>query len=150
MTTLEQRLAQLDKQFEFKENPEDFNFELNPERLAYKNEALRTGDRDLYVSYLAERYPNQLGHEMTHFDSIASSLIQISKEDAEQLFLEKKTNLLKSDLSYKDPDAIFQMKNVANEDLNWHLDGHETDILNVNSTPNEALDGKESIWLVRT
>jgi hypothetical protein len=40
MPTLEQRIEELNRQFGFRENPEDFNFELNPERIAYKNEAL--------------------------------------------------------------------------------------------------------------
>ncbi len=150
MATIEERIEQLNKQFGFKENPEDFNFELNPERVAYKNEALRNRDRDLYSTYLAEHYPNQLEHEMANFDGMLSDLVQISKDDAKQLFLNNKVNLLKSDFSFRDPDAIFEMKNVNNEDLNWHLDGHQTDILNVNSTPEEALEGKTNIWLIQS
>lgn len=150
MATIEQRIEQLNKKFGFKENPEDFNFELNPERIAYRNEALRTGNRDLYSSYLADHYPNQLAHEMTSFDERANKLIQINKDDAKQLFLDKKINLLTSDFSYRDQDAIFQMKSVNDEDLNWHLEGHETDVLNVNSTPQEALEGKSSIWLIQS
>ncbi|NQD72640.1 hypothetical protein HP439_18090 [Sphingobacterium shayense] len=150
MATIEQRIEQLDKQFGFKKNPEDFNFELNPERIAYKNEALRTANRDLYSAYLADRYPNELAHEMTSFDELSSKLKHITKDDAKQLFLDKKINLLKSDFSYRDQDAIFQMKSVNDEDLNWHLEGHETDLLNVSSTPQEALEGKSNIWLIQS
>ncbi|MCT1530914.1 hypothetical protein M3B46_07915 [Sphingobacterium daejeonense] len=149
MPTLEQRIEELNRQFGFRENPEDFNFELNPERIAYKNEALRTKNRDLYASYLADNYPRQLEREMADFDAKANRLIQVTKDEAEQLFADQKINLLKSDISFKDPDAIFQMKKVNEEDLNWHLEGHETDLLNGNSRPYEALDGKSNIWLLK-
>lgn len=149
MPTLEQRIEELNRQFGFKENPEDFNFELNPERIAYKNEALRTKNRTLYNTYLAEHYPRELEKELADFDKKANALVLISKDEAEQLFNEQKINLLKSDISYKDPDAIFQLKKVNEEDLNWHLDGHESDLLNGNSTPREALEGKREIWIIK-
>lgn len=149
MPTLEQRIEELNKQFGFREHPEDFNFELNPERIAYKNEALRTKNRDLYASYLADNYPKEMDRELSDFDTKANKLIQISKDEAEQLFQENKINMLKSDISFKDPDAIFQMKKVNDEDLDWHLEGHETDLLNGNSKPYEALEGKSNIWLLQ-
>lgn len=149
MPTLEQRIEELNRHFGFREHPEDFNFELNPERIAYKNEALRTKNRDLYASYLADNYPGEMDRELADFDSKANSLIQVSKDEAEQLFADNKINMLKSDISYKDPDAIFQMKKVNEEDLNWHLEGHETDLLNGNSRPFEALEGKSNIWLLK-
>jgi len=150
MVTIEQRIEQLNKQFGFKENPEDFNFELNPERIAYRNEALRKYNRELYSQYLADHYPNQLESEMNNFDQSLNSLTEISKEDAKQLFLEKNINLLKSDFSYRDSDAIFKMMTVADEDLGWHLEGNQNDILNVSSTPDQALEGKTSIWLIKS
>lgn len=149
MPTLEQRIDELNRQFGFKENPEDFNFELNPERIAYKNEALRTKNRDLYNEYLADNYPREMEREMRDFDNKANTLVQVSKEEAEQLFADNKINMLKSDISYKDPDAIFQMKKINEEDLNWHLEGHESDLLNGNSRPYEALEGKSEIWLLK-
>ncbi len=149
MPTLEQRIEELNKQFGFREHPEDFNFELNPERIAYKNEALRTKNRDLYASYLADNYPREMDRELADFDTKANKLIQISKDEAEQLFQENKINMLKSDISFKDPEAIFQMKKVNDEDLEWHLEGHETDLLNGNSKPYEALEGKSNIWLLQ-
>ncbi|WP_313189079.1 hypothetical protein [Sphingobacterium sp.] len=149
MPTLEQRIEELNRQFGFREHPEDFNFELNPERIAYKNEALRTKNRDLYASYLADNHSREMDRELADFDQKANNLIQVSKDEAEQLFADNKINMLKSDISFKDPDAIFQMKKVNEEDLNWHLEGHETDLLNGNSRPYEALEGKSNIWLLK-
>src|SRR5690606_31300301 len=148
MPTLEQRIEELNRHFGFREHPEDFNCELNPERIAYKNEALRTKNRDLYASYLADNYPREIDRELADIDSKANSLIQVSKDEAEQLFADNKINMLKSDISYKDPDAIFQMKKVNEEDLNWPPEGRETDLLNRNSRPFEALEGKSNIWLL--
>jgi len=149
MPTLEQRIDELNRQFGFREHPEDFNFELNPERIAYKNEALRTKNRDLYTAYLADNYPKQMDKELADFDRISSKLVLMNKDEAESLFENNKINLLKSDISFKDPDAIFQLKKVNDEDLNWHLEGHETDLLNGNSRPSEALEGKSAIWLIQ-
>lgn len=147
MPTLEQRVEDLNRKFGFRENPEDFNFELNPERIAYKNEALRKKDRNLYAGYLADNYPKQMEKELQDFDTRANKIRYISKDEAEQLFEQNKINLLKSDLHFRDADAIFQLKKVDPSDLNWHLEAHETDLLNGNSRPYEAVDGKEGIWI---
>ncbi len=146
--TLQERIDYFDRQFGFRAHPEDFDFYLSPERIAYKNEALRQQDRKLYVGYLADNFPDEMEQELKSFDELSNRLKQLSKEEAEQLFRDKGINLLQSDLSYKDPDAIYKLLKVADEDLNWHLEGSEEDLVNGKVRPNTVLQLHPRIWVL--
>ncbi len=146
--TLQERLTYLDKQFDFINHPEDFDFNLSPERVAYRNEALRTKNRDLYTGYLADHFPDEMAAELDRFDKTAAKLRQVSPEEAEDIFRSKGINLLQSDLSYHEADAIYKLLKVADEDLPWHLEGSTTDLLNSKVRPSTVLQQKRNIWLI--
>ncbi|MGO1868648.1 MAG: hypothetical protein ACTIJ2_12075 [Sphingobacteriaceae bacterium] len=146
--TLEDRLEKLNRSFGFKENPEDFNFSISPERVVYRNEALRTGNRDLYAGYLADRYPEEMTREMEQYDITAGRLVKLGKEEAIEYFDDNKINLLRSDLHFEDDDAIFSMIIVPQEDISYFLEGHLTDMINGYLTPEESFSkGKSAIFL---
>lgn len=146
--TLEERIDNLDRQFGFIANPEDFDFNLSPGRIAYRNEALRTKNRDLYTAYLADHFPNEMAAELKRFDEILPKLRRVTKGEAEDIFRERGINLLQADFSAKDEDSIFKMLKVADEDLNWHLEGSDTDLLNNKARPSTVLNNLEHLWLL--
>ena len=78
--TLQERIDYFDRQFGFRAHPEDFDFYLSPERIAYKNEALRQKDRNLYVGYLADNFPDEMEQELQSFDELSNRLKQLSKK----------------------------------------------------------------------
>lgn len=146
--TLQARLENLDRKFGFINNPEDFDFNLSPERIAYRNEALRTKDRDLYTAYLADHFPNEMAAELKRFDELLPKIRRVSKDEAEDIFRAKGINLLQADFSAKDEDSIFKMLCVAEEDLNWHLEGSDTDVLNSKARPISVLNNLDQLWLI--
>ncbi|WKK60184.1 MULTISPECIES: hypothetical protein [unclassified Sphingobacterium] len=146
--TLQARLENLDRKFGFINNPEDFDFNLSPERIAYRNEALRTKDRDLYTAYLADHFPNEMAAELKRFDELLPKIRRVSKDEAEDIFRAKGINLLQADFSAKDEDSIFKMLSVAEEDLNWHLEGSDTDVLNSKARPISVLNNLDQLWLI--
>jgi len=145
---LEERLQKLDSQFGFVNNPEGFNFELSPERIAYRNEALRTHNRDLYANYLAEHYANEMAKELRKFDEILIHIVSMEKEQLLDYVERHGINLLKSDIDYKDPDAIFKPMKVAEEDIEWHVQGNENDLFRATVTVEQALEGKSMIYII--
>ena len=47
-----------------------------------------------------------------------------------------------------DEDSIFKMLSVAEEDLNWHLEGSDTDVLNSKARPISVLNNLDQLWLI--
>jgi len=146
--TLEERLKHFDSHFHYNERPELFGFDISPERIAYRNEALRKGDRELYSKYLTGKYAKQLEKEMESFDLAAKNLVRIGKDDASLLFNDYQVNLLKSDISYMDDDAIYSMYKVSPESIEYLLENYQEDLIDGFVPLEEAfLNGRKEIFL---
>lgn len=146
--TLKERLTRFNEHFNYKEQPELYEFEISPEKIAYRNEALRTGDRELYFKYLSEKYEDKIKKEMESFDLSAKNLVKINKESAENLFDEYQINLLKSDISFLDDDAIYSMYKVNPETIDILLEGYRDDLIDVFVPPRELFyNGRKEIYL---
>lgn len=149
--TLNERLNRFNEHFNYKEQPELYEFEISPEKIAYRNEALRTGDRELYFKYLSEKYEDKIKKEMESFDLSAKNLVKINKESAESLFDEYQINLLKSDISFLDDDAIYSMYKVNPETIDILLEGYRDDVIDVFVPPCEVFhNGRKEIYLDKT
>lgn len=146
--TLTERLNIFENHFKFKEQPELYEFEISPEKIAYRNEALRNGDRDLYLNFLTERYADKLEKEMESFDNVAKNLVKIDRDSARNLFKSYEVNLLKSDISFLEEDAIFSMYKVNPESIEVLIDGYREDLIDVFAPINDVFNnGRSEIYL---
>ena len=146
--TLNERLNRFNEHFNYKEQPELYEFEISPEKIAYRNEALRTGDRELYFKYLSEKYEDKIKKEMESFDLSAKNLVKIDKKAAENIFDEYQINLLKSDISFLDDDAIYSMYKVNPETIDILLEGYRDDVIDGFVPPREVFhNGRKEIYL---
>lgn len=149
--TLNERLTRFNEHFNYKEQPELYEFEISPEKIAYRNEALRTGDRELYFKYLSEKYEDKIKKEMESFDLSAKNLVKIDKKAAENIFDEYQINLLKSDISFLDDDAIYSMYKVNPETIDILLEGYRDDVIDGFVPPREVFhNGRKEIYLDKT
>jgi len=146
--TLEERLKYFDNHFHYNQRPELFAFDISPERIAYRNEALRRGDREIYAKYLAEKYAKQLEKEMESFDLTAKKLVKISKDEASKLFEKYQVNLLKSDISFMDNDAIYSMYKADPESIGFLLESYREELIDGFVPIEEAfINGRQEIFL---
>ncbi len=146
--TLNERLTRFNEHFNYKEQPELYEFEISPEKIAYRNEALRTGDRELYFKYLSEKYEDKIKKEMESFDLSAKNLVKIDKKAAENIFDEYQIKLLKSDISFLDDDAIYSMYKVNPETIDILLEGYRDDVIDGFVPPREVFhNGRKEIYL---
>ena len=149
--TLNERLTRFNEHFNYKEQPELYEFEISPEKIAYRNEALRTGDRELYFKYLSEKYEDKIKKEMESFDLSAKNLVKIDKKAAENIFDEYQINLLKSDISFLDDDAIYSMYKVNPETIDILLESYRDDVIDGFVPPREVFhNGRKEIYLDKT
>ncbi len=146
--TLDERLDKFNEYFQYKKQPELYDFDLSPEKIAYRNEALRTGDRDLYLNYLTNKYSDKLDKEMESFDLSAKNLVKIERESANELFKRYQVNILKSDISFLDDDAIYSMYIVDPEKMDYLLEGYREDLIDVFAPIDEVFpNGRNEIYL---
>jgi len=146
--TLNERLTRFNEHFNYKEQPELYEFEISPEKIAYRNEALRTGDRELYFKYLSEKYEDKIKKEMESFDLSAKNLVKIDKKAAENIFDVYQINLLKSDISFLDDDAIYSMYKVNPETIDILLESYRDDVIDGFVPPREVFyNGRKEIYL---
>ncbi len=146
--TLDERLEKFNEHFHYKEQPELFEFDMSPEKIAYRNEALRTADRDLYLKYLTNRYSEKLQKEMQSFDLSAKNLVKIDKASAIELFKRYEVNLLKSDISFLEEDAIYNMYKVSPKSIEFLLEGYREDLIDVFAPIDEVFqNGRNEIYL---
>lgn len=114
---METRLIAYNEHYGFIENPDEFNFHYNPHRLIVKNYALRTGDKGIYKHYLEAFFPEQAASEFENFDE---EIKYIRNYDNDALFVwleSENVKVVESDINCDDPDAIFKMVDVPdNED----------------------------------
>ena len=149
--TLDERLKIFNEYFHYKERPELHEFEISPEKIAYRNEALRSGDRNLYLKYLTEKYADKLEKEMERYDLAAQNLVKVDRDSANELFNSFQVNMLKSDISFLDNDAIYTMYKVSPESIELLLEGYREDLIDVFVPINEVFqNGRKEIYLDKT
>ncbi|MFD1770844.1 hypothetical protein [Sphingobacterium suaedae] len=143
--TLEERLQLYNKYYGFEENPDHFGFNFDPKRITIRNEALRTRNKELYETYLRERYPEDADVELEKFDEVHANIRKVSGEEAQIFFKRHMINNVQSDINPRDPDAIFTPSIVAGEeemDAGQEDEGH----ILFNWMP-EWLADRDEVWV---
>ncbi|MFD1772200.1 hypothetical protein [Sphingobacterium suaedae] len=124
----------------------NLQFSENIDKLLVRNESLRAGRRELYLSFLRDHYPQDIGLEIAQYDRIVSSLFLVDRHRAQQIFDRLQIRLLQSDIWIEDEDTIFRALKMDERDVLHQLDRTLTEWVTVNVLPQETL-GYPYIWL---
>lgn len=125
--TLQERLDIYDTYYRFATTKFSFNFD--PRKVAIRNEALRTGNAELYSAFLQEHYPDRLTEEMERFELSRSHLKQLTGQQAAEIFERYGVNNLQADVTWTDPDCIFIPQVLSEDDLSYAVEEEEGYIL---------------------
>jgi len=147
--TLEMRIGEYNTHFYFLENPEDFNFNLSPVRMIYRNEALRTGNRDLYAGYLSEYYPNEMAAELQDFDEKIGTLVKMDENQVKEYMDENSYNLLQGDLHMSEQDCIFFGVSVDKDNIDLETVNNIDDYINPVARIEDVFLNKEWTWIIK-
>src|SRR5690606_26884966 len=115
----------------------------------YKNEAFRSKNRDLYASYLADNYPNEMQSELEDFENKVSKIVKMDKDQVQAYMDEKGFNLLQGDLHFSEQDSIYYGKRVPEDDIDWMTEGNIEDLVNPIGHLGDAFSNKEWIWIIK-
>lgn len=144
---MDTRIIAYDKHYGFVENPNDFNFEYNPHRLIVKNYALRNNDRKRYEVYLTTFFSELAEIELKNFDAEIKYIRQFDNEELAAWLASNDIQVVESDISCSDPDAIFKMVYVPDaENPATYVIKEEDFILN-RILPGDLIKEPHKTWI---
>lgn len=140
------RLDKYNLHYGFLEDSKDFSFEVHPEVIIIRNDALRTKDRKLYADYLAQKFPDRLEEALSSYDATAANLLKLTKTEAKAIFETNGVNLLRSDISMLEQDAIFTAQVVAHDSLPIEEEDTSVKLIHNHVVP-EKVFNRPYIWI---
>lgn len=141
-----ERLDKYNLHYGFLENSQDFNFKIHPERIIIRNDALRTNDRELYANYVKKKFPEQAVTALDSFDTTAQRLLRLTKTEATALFTKHGVNILRSDISTEENDAIFKAMVIPEDELPRKAENTKEKLI-YNCVRPEVLLDRPYIWI---
>lgn len=108
MEKFEKRLKAYAEKYDFQHKRIIFNYNIDPEQILYRNEALRTGNRDMYVEFLNKSLHVNIHEELKIFDSLAPRVMRLDRSSYLAWITEKGISLVESDIYIFDEDAILR------------------------------------------
>ncbi|TDS14746.1 hypothetical protein [Sphingobacterium paludis] len=142
---LQDKLEDYNNIYQFREFPDQFHFSFSPERMIIRNEAIRTGNKELYEAFLRERYPDDADAELAIFDSTIADTKQVSGAEAADFFKRHGIVALMADLTFSDPDTIFTAKIMSDCEAGDEINESEEPIGAY--VPISTVAGRDLLWL---
>lgn len=141
------RLDKYDFHYQFRTNPHAFDWNFHPERIIIRNEALRTGDEELYARYLQATSSNRADQELKSFRKAQAHLQQLSGVEATELLKNQSVAILRSDIHWQEADAIFTAKAIPELDISLLVDEEQDEQLILNYVYPAWLADRSLVWL---
>lgn len=142
---LQDKLEDYNTIYRFQENPQHFSFSFSPERVIIRNEALRTGNKELYETFLRDRYPEHADVELELFDKSLLNTKLVTIDEAQDFIERHGVTVLLADLAFTDKDTIFAVKPMYSGHEGKQTKGSEEPI-NSYVSPS-VLEDRELVWL---
>lgn len=143
---LEGRILNYNEYYEALDNPKPFNFDYSPQRLIFKNYALRNRDKPLYSKFLETFFPDKVEVELLNFDKELLYLKRFDKDELAKWLIDYNVRLLQSDINVTDKDAIFKVATVLPEE---NLDSYliKDDLILNHILPLDVLEFPYPVWV---
>jgi hypothetical protein len=113
---LETRILNYGEYYEAQASHKSFNFDYHPQRLIFKNYALRTQDKSLYAKFLNTFFPDKEEEELLIYDKELLYLKRFDKDELARWLIDYNVRLMQSDINSTDKDAIFKVIAIPADD----------------------------------
>ncbi len=109
-------------------------------KLFLRNQAIRTGDWDMYEAFLNVEFPDVAIDELQGALDLAGRVKQMSKEEFREWVTRNRVNMITSDLYVLDEGSILRGSVVPVGDLSVILGDGLEDIIECNVSPMDVLN----------
>jgi hypothetical protein len=108
-------------------------------KLYLRNEAIRTGNWDMYEAFLNVEFPDVAIDELQAARDLAGRVKKMFKEEFREWATKNRVNMITSDLYVLDEGAILRGSDVPVGDLSVILGDGLEDIIECNVSPSDVL-----------
>ncbi len=109
-------------------------------KLYLRNEAIRSGNWDLYEATVRKEFPDIAVEELQEARDLAGRVKQMNKEELSQWITKNRINMITSDLYVLDEGSILRGSIIPSGDLSVILGDGLEDIIQCNVSPSEVLN----------
>lgn len=143
---LEARIINYNEYYEAAKDPKPINFDYNPQRLIFKNYALRNRNKSIYTKFLETFFSEKVEEELANFDVDLSYLKRFGKDELAKWLIDYNVRMLQSDINATDKDAIFKVIAVSPQE---NLDSYliKNDLILNHILPLDILEFPYPVWL---
>lgn len=108
-------------------------------KLYLRNEAVRTGNWDLYEATVRKGFPDVAVQELQEARDLAGRVKQMTKPELSQWITKNRVNMITSDLYVLDEGSILRGSVVPPFDLQFIIGDGLEDIIQCNVSPSDVL-----------
>ena len=149
MVNFENRLEAYKQKYGVENRQNSFSYNQSAEQIVYRNEALRTANRELYISYLKGHEGLDVAKELRIYDSLAHRVLKLNTASFLAWAIEKGIELVESDIFIFDEDAI--LKGIRAEDAErnrWDIEDSWKELIHNLHVPYELAKERDYFWVI--
>ena len=149
MEKFEKRLTAYKQKYGNETHQSKFSYNQSSEQIIYRNEALRTGQRDLYVDYLQMHKDLDYEKELKTFDSIVARIMKLDRASFLSWATDKGIELVESDIYIFDEDAILKGIRLDDEEIeNYDIEASWDELVHNLHKPQVLAKERAYFWVL--
>lgn len=149
MEKFEKRLVTYKEKYGEEKRQSKFSYNQSAEQIIYRNEALRTGQRDMYAEYLDAHHDLDESNELKAFDSIASRVMKLDRPSFLAWATDKGIELVESDIYIFDEDAILKGIRLDDTEMeDYDVESSWDDLVHNLHKPEDLAKERAYFWVL--
>jgi hypothetical protein len=149
MEKFEKRLASYKEKYGDEKRQSKFSYNQSAEQIIYRNEALRTGQRDLYADYLSTHQDLHETNELNDYDSIAPRVMKLDRPSFLAWATDKGIELVESDIYIFDEDAILKGIRLDDAEMeDFDIESSWDDLVHNLHKPEDLAKERSYFWVL--
>ncbi|MGN0002690.1 MAG: hypothetical protein ACI35V_04575 [Sphingobacterium composti] len=149
MEKFEKRLTTYKEKYGNEDRQSKFSYNQSAEQIIYRNEALRTGERDLYADYLQSHKELDAEKGLKVYDSIAPRVMKLDRSSFLAWATDKGIELVESDIYIFDEDAILKGIRLDDAEMeNYDVESSWDELVHNLHKPESLANERAYFWVL--
>ena len=149
MGKFDKRLAAYRDKYGDEKKQSTFSYNYTAEQIVYRNEALRTKNKELYEDYLNKQNDVDREKELKHYESISSRVLKLDRASFLAWATDTGIQLVESDIFIFDEDAILKGIRVEDvDDEDFDVESSWNELVHNIHIPEELAKERAYFWVL--
>lgn len=149
MGKFEKRLAAYRDRYGDEKKQSKFSYNYSAEQIIYRNEALRTNNKNFYEEYIAKQEDIDKERELKNFESILPRILRLDRASFLAWATDKGIQLVESDIYIFDEDAILKgMRLEEVDNQTFDVESTWNELVHNLHIPEELAKERSHFWVL--